>query len=127
MPLREAERSPHPSRRAERRLQGFPRPPKGKAKQVGGGRPPSPRFCREKATHLKVDGIHAEFLGVQVAELGKGSRHIVQVVDGFGHRVDHFLAVSLEIAGAGAQVEVVEVGLGGWVSGEHPAGEKKGE
>uniref|UniRef100_A0A8C5S3T3 Uncharacterized protein n=1 Tax=Laticauda laticaudata TaxID=8630 RepID=A0A8C5S3T3_LATLA len=47
-------------------------------------------------SHLKVDGIHAKFVGVQVAELGKGSRHVVQVVDGFGDRVDHFLAMSLE-------------------------------
>lgn len=64
---------------------------------------------------------------MQVAELGKGSRHIVQVVDGFGDRVDHFLAVSLEIVGAGAHVEVVEVGLGGWVSGEQPAGGREGK
>lgn len=85
-------------------------------------RPPSPPFCWEKATHLKVDGIHAKFVGVQVAELGKGSRHVVQVVDSFGERVDHLLAVSLEIAGARAQVEVGEVGLGGWVRCEHPAG-----
>lgn len=109
-------------------------PPATKGKGEAGGREACALLRpdsagRRRLTHLKVDGIHAKFLGVQVAELGKGSRHIVQVVDGFGDRVDHFLAVSLEVAGAGAQVEVVEVGLGGWVSGEHPAGERgrKGE
>uniref|UniRef100_A0A663F3F6 Uncharacterized protein n=1 Tax=Aquila chrysaetos chrysaetos TaxID=223781 RepID=A0A663F3F6_AQUCH len=75
--------------------------------------------------HFEVDGVHAELLGVvgvQVAELGQGLAEVVHVLDGVAQGVHHLLAVAADLVGAGAQVEVGEVGLGRGVGDEHPAG-----
>lgn len=72
------------------------------------------------AQELEVDGVHAQLVGVQVAEGGQGTGQVVQVGHGGGQRISHLLAVGLDLGGAGAQVEVREVGLGGGEGLEGP-------
>jgi len=72
--------------------------------------------------HFEVDGVHAELLGVEVAELGEGACDVVDVVGSLDQRTCHLLAVRLDLSGAVVQVEVGEVGLGLRVGAEHPVG-----
>lgn len=59
---------------------------------------------------------------VQLTQSRQGAGQVVQVVHGEGQRVGHFLAVRSDLGGAGAQVQVEEVGLGGREGQEGPAG-----
>lgn len=74
--------------------------------------------------HFEVDGVHAELLGVEVAELGESTRDVIDVVDGLNQCTHDLLAVRLDLSGAVVQVEVGEVGLGWRVGGEHPGGQR---
>lgn len=75
--------------------------------------------------HFEVDGVHAELLGVEVAELGEGTRDVIDVVGSLDQGSCHLLAVPLDLSGAMLQVEVGEVGLGLGVGGEHPGGQRE--
>lgn len=74
--------------------------------------------------HLEVDGIHPQLVGVQVAQLGQGAGQIVDVFNSLRQRLGYFLAMSLDLGGAVAQVEVGEVCLGGGERVESPVGSK---
>lgn len=51
-------------------------------------------------THFEVDRVHAEFLGVEVAELGEGTSNVIDVVGSFDQCSRHLLAVPLDLSRA---------------------------
>lgn len=78
------------------------------------------------STHLEVDWIHTQLVGVQVTQSRQGSRQVFQVGCSCGQRISDLLAMSLDLGGAVAHIKVGEVGLGGGEATEHPAGRKGG-
>lgn len=72
------------------------------------------------AQELEVDRIHTQFVGMQVAQSGQGTRQVFDVVCSFGQGISNLLAVSLDLGRAGAYINVREVGLGGGEGSEHP-------
>lgn len=72
--------------------------------------------------HLEVGRVHLQLVRVQVAQSRQGTGQVVQVVHGQGQRVSHLLAVGFDLGGAGAQVQVGEVCLGGGEGQEGPLG-----
>lgn len=85
-----------------------------------GGACGRPRPAPARA-HLEVDRVDAQHVGVQLAQLGQGGRHIVDALDRFAHGRQHLGAVRAQLRRARVQVEVREVGLGLGVAGEEPA------
>lgn len=51
-------------------------------------------------THFEVDRVHAELLGVEVAELGEGTSDVIDVVGSFHQCSRHLLAVRLDLSRA---------------------------
>lgn len=83
--------------------------------------PPGPRcFLPDLRTHLEVDGIHTQLVGVQVAQSGQGTGQVIEVACSIGQRISDLLAMSLDLSGAVAHIKVREVGLGGGEASEHP-------
>lgn len=72
--------------------------------------------------HLEVDGVHSQLVRVQVAQSRQGAWQVVQVVHGQSQCVGDLLAVGFHLCGAGAQVQLEEVSLGGGEGQEGPAG-----
>ena len=91
-------------------------PPPGLRDPSPENAPPGPR------AHLEVDRVHAQHVGVQLAQLGQRARHVVDALDRVAHGGHHLGAVRAQLRGARVQVEVREVGLGLRVAGEEPAG-----
>lgn len=90
-----------------------------------GTRTPSPPYRSQilpgsPRTHLEVDGIHTQLVGVQVAQSRQSTGQVIEVVCGIGQRISDLLAVSLDLGGAVAYIKVREVGLGGGEASEHP-------
>lgn len=89
---------------------------------ASGGHPapppdPAPPRAPPRA-HLEVDRVYAQHVGVQLAQLGEGARHVVDALDRVAHGGHHLGAVRAQLRGARVQVEVREVGLGLGVAGE---------
>ena len=98
-----------------------PRPPR--PPPAPGAPAQNPR--RGPRTHLEVDRVHAQHVGVQLAQLGQRARHVVNALDRVAHGGHHPGAVRAQLRGARVQVEVREVGLGLRVAGEEPAGSRR--
>lgn len=86
----------------------------------GAETPPPPR-PQPGPAHLEVERVHAQDVGVQLAELGQRARHIVDVLDRVAQGGHHLGAVRAQVRRARVQVEVRKVGLGLRVAGEEPA------
>lgn len=52
------------------------------------------------AAHFEVDRVHAELLGMEVAELGEGTSDVINVVGSLYQCSRHLLAMSLDLSGA---------------------------
>lgn len=50
--------------------------------------------------HFEVDGVHAELLGMEVAQLGEGTSDVIDVVGSIYQRSCHLLAMRLDLSGA---------------------------
>lgn len=73
-------------------------------------------------THLEVSGVYAELVSMQITESRQRIRQVVQVVGSESQCVCHLLAMGFNLARAGAQVQVCEVGFGGGEGHEGPVG-----
>lgn len=106
----------------ERSLQRDPVPSRGLglAPRTPAGSPSPPLPPR---AHLEVDRIHAQDVGVQLAQLGQGAGDVVDVLDRFAHGGQHLGAVCAQLLRPLVQVEVGEVGLRLWIAVEEPRGE----
>lgn len=49
-------------------------------------------------THFEVDRVHTELLGMEVAELGKGTRDVINVVGSLDQCRRDLLAVRLDLS-----------------------------
>lgn len=76
--------------------------------------------------YLEVDRVHAQLVGVQVAQSRQGTGQVIQVSNCGGQGIGDFLAVGLDLGRAVADIKVREVGLGGGVYHEHPVGRRWG-
>lgn len=83
-------------------------------------RAPRPRQDPSPRAHLEVDGVHAQNVGVKLAQLGQGARDVVDALDRIAQGGHHLGTVHAQVRGARAQVQVREVGLGLGVAGEEP-------
>lgn len=81
--------------------------------------------ARFSQTHLEVDRVHTQDVGVQLAQLGQSAREVVDVFNRLAHSSQDLGAMGLQLLGPVVQVEVREVGLRLGVAAEEPGGREK--
>lgn len=71
-------------------------------------------------SHLEVDRVHTQDIGMQLAQLGHSTREVVDVLNRIAHSTEDLGAMGTQLLRPLVQVEVREVGLCLGVAAEEP-------